>query len=279
MEPAAPVTRTTLPWSAPRICVFFQAHGVAAEEIFDGYVADLRGQSVAFDDFGEAGNGFVGNAGLVATVQDGCHLRAGGGRQRDENHLDGLRRDDGGQIRAGAEDLHTMNEAAGLGRIVVDEAYDFVRQRRILVDLAEQTDSGVTGAVDQSPFLPHAVRQRPEEFDCQPHAQADARSHHETQQEIQEIDRARKPLRGEQQESDAAEGGAGEVGNSEARDIANGSISPPAAVQLEQMEDEDLRRHKDAGIPPASAHGIAAGTVKSNRRMNARTPATANMAN
>ena len=81
------------------------------------------------------------------------HLRAGGGRQGDENHLDGLGRDDGGQSRAGAEDLHAMNEAAGLGRIVVDEADDLVRQGWILVDLAEQGDSGVAGAIDQCPFL------------------------------------------------------------------------------------------------------------------------------
>ena len=85
--------------------VLFEADGVAAEEVFDGDVADLGGEAVAFDDFGEAGNGFVGNAGLVATLEDRGHLRAGGGRQGDENRLDGLSRDDGGQRSAGAEDL------------------------------------------------------------------------------------------------------------------------------------------------------------------------------
>ena len=199
---------------------------------------------VAFDDFGEAGNGFVGNAGLVATVEDGCHLRAGSRGQRDENHLDGLRRDDGGQRGAGAEDLHTMNEAAGLGRIVVDEAYDFVRQRWILVDLAEQSDSGVAGSIDESPLL-RAPFGKPGEFERQSHGQAGSRRHPETEQEIQEIDGARKSLGCEQEQPDAAESGSGEVGRGEAGDIANGSISPPAAIQFEEVEDDDFGRHKD----------------------------------
>ena len=70
-------------------------------------------------------------------LEDVRHLRAGGGRQRNENHFDGLRLDDGGQRGAVAEDFHAVNEAAGLCRIVVDEADDLVRQRGILVDLAE----------------------------------------------------------------------------------------------------------------------------------------------
>ena len=70
MEPAAPVTRTTLPCECAADLVFFEAHGVAAEEVFDGDVADLGGEAVAFDDLGETGNGFVGNAGLVATLED-----------------------------------------------------------------------------------------------------------------------------------------------------------------------------------------------------------------
>ncbi len=137
MEPAAPVTRTRLPVSFARDLVVFEADRVAAEEIFDGDVADLGGESVAFDDFGEAGDGLVGNAGFVAMIEDYRHLRAGGGGQGDENRFDGLRRDDRGQRGAVAKNLRTVNEPAGLRRVVVDEAGDLVSQRGILLDLAE----------------------------------------------------------------------------------------------------------------------------------------------
>jgi hypothetical protein len=37
-----------------------------------------------------------------------------------------------------------------------------------------------------------------------------------------------------------------EVRRREADDIANGSISPPSAIQFEEIEGEDFGRHKDA---------------------------------
>ena len=58
----------------------------------------------------EAGDGLVGDAGFVAMLEDAGHFRAGGGRHGDEDGFDGLGRDDGGQSRAVAEDLHPVNE-------------------------------------------------------------------------------------------------------------------------------------------------------------------------
>src|ERR1019366_4231975 len=114
--------------------VLFQVHGGTAEEVFDGDVADLRGEPIGCDDFRETGDGLIGNAGSAATLEDLRHLRAAGRRQSDEDGFDGLRSDDRGQRGAIAEDSHTMNEIAGLGRLIVDEAYDLIRQRGILVD-------------------------------------------------------------------------------------------------------------------------------------------------
>ena len=85
-----------------------EAGGGAAEDVFDGYVADLGGESVAFDDFGETGNGFARDSGVVAMLEDDGHLRAGGGRQCDENGFDAVRRDDRGQRGAGAQNFRTV---------------------------------------------------------------------------------------------------------------------------------------------------------------------------
>jgi hypothetical protein len=87
---------------------------------------------------------------------------------------------------------------------------------------------------------------QPGEFERQSCRQADSRRHAEAEQEVQEIDGARKALGAEGQENEAAESGSSEVGCREAGDIANGSISPPAAIQIEEMEGEDFGRHKDA---------------------------------
>ena len=104
MEPAAPVTRTTLPSREPRIWCSSRRNRRAAEQIFDGDVADLGGQTTGFDHFGESGNGLVGNAGAGALVEDAGHLRAVSARECDKDRLDVVCLDDGGQVLAGAEE-------------------------------------------------------------------------------------------------------------------------------------------------------------------------------
>jgi len=77
MDPAAPVTRTTLPWSEPRIWLSSRRTG-CGREVFDGDIADLGGESVAFDNFRETGDRLIGYAGFVALLEDIRHLRAVG---------------------------------------------------------------------------------------------------------------------------------------------------------------------------------------------------------
>ena len=113
------------------------------------------------------------------------------------------------------------------------------------MDLAEETDSGVTGPIDESPLRSAQVGQ-PGEFEHHSGCQADSGRHAETEEEIQKIDGARKPRGGEPQEADGAERGTGGVRRGEAGDIADGDVSPPAAIQFEEREDEDLGRNKDA---------------------------------
>src|ERR1035437_351988 len=69
-------------------------------------------------------------------------------------------------------------------------------KRAIWRQRSEPTDAGVTGSIDESPFLRAGVRQ-PGEFERQSHRQPGSRRHPETEQEIQEIDGARKPVGGE----------------------------------------------------------------------------------
>jgi len=152
--------------------VFFQPHGVASEQILDGYFTDLGGEAVPFDDFGQAGDGLVGNAGILAIPEDFGHLRASGGGQGDENRFDIVRCDDSRQRGAGAENSDAVDEVAGFRGIVIDEADDLVAQRGILVDLAEQGDSGVTSSIDQGALFGLQIGQAGE-FEYQSDGQAD----------------------------------------------------------------------------------------------------------
>jgi len=53
--PGRAVTRTTLALERAADLAFFQVYGVAPQQVFDGDIANLRGQPVAFDDFRETG--------------------------------------------------------------------------------------------------------------------------------------------------------------------------------------------------------------------------------
>ncbi len=170
-----------------------ERNGNAAEEVLDVDVADMGGQAVAFDDFPEAGYGLVGNAGFVAMLQDVRHLRAGGGGHGDEDGFNGLRRHDRGQICAAAKDFHAADEATGLRRVVVDEAYGLVGECGIALDLAEQGDTGVTGAINERTFAGTQIRHSGK-FDRYHHCQADSCGHSKAKEEIQYIDRPRETL-------------------------------------------------------------------------------------
>ena len=52
MEPAAPVTSTTLPSSVPRIWSSSRCTGSRPEQILDGHLADLSGETVSFNHLG-----------------------------------------------------------------------------------------------------------------------------------------------------------------------------------------------------------------------------------
>src|SRR3954447_2294935 len=85
-----------------------------------------------------------------------------------------------------------------------------------------------------------------EEFERQPYNHAGNCSHPETDQEIQYIDRPGKCFGGETQEDNAAENGSDEVCRKKATHVANGNISPPASIRLEEMKHEDFQRYPDS---------------------------------
>jgi hypothetical protein len=81
MDPAAPVTSTTLPSSAGADLAFFQAYGHAAQEVFDGDVADLGGEGRACDDLRHRRHGAEADAELPdrAATPASSHCRSADG--------------------------------------------------------------------------------------------------------------------------------------------------------------------------------------------------------
>ena len=225
--------------------VRFQVHRSASEKILDGDIANLGGESVALDDLCESGDGLIGSAAFVAILEGARHFRAGGGRHGDENRLDVLGRNDGGERSAIPEDPYPVNEAASLRRSVVYEAGDVVRECGVLLDLAEQRDARIAGSINERAF-PGAQIRHAGEFEGQPHGQAGSRGQPKTEHEIQKINGARETLGSECQKNQAAQNGPGNVCRREPGKIANGGVSPPSSIHFEEVKCPDLGRHQDA---------------------------------
>src|ERR1022692_1180802 len=209
-------------------------------------------------------------------LEDIRHFRAVGGRHGDQDRFNVLGRDDGGQNSAVAEDPHPVNEVTDLRSVVVDEANDFVRQGGILLDLAEQGHSSVTGSVDERTFPGAHIRQV-REFKRQPHCHADPSRHPQTEQEIQKVDGAREPLGAVHQMMRQAKPDAMKFA------AARRTTSRMEAYRHHPRSNPSERKTMTlTGIQtqsPAGTYGqYCDGRLRSNRSRNASTPATANMA-
>src|ERR1039457_933724 len=219
--------------------VLFQVYGVAAEEVFDGDGADLRGEAAGLDDFTKARNGPISHTGLLAALEDCGHLGARGGRHRDENHLDLVGPGDERQIFAGSEDPGALDRVAALVEAVFHKPDHVIGERGILPDVAHQRHARVARAIYED-TLRLAGNYGLGGLVGDPHGQASARGHYGTQQEIQQIERTRETLRGENQNTDAAEGRTKKVANPEAEEIGDGSVTPPSAIQSQKVKHDNF---------------------------------------
>ena len=129
-----------------------QGHRVAAQQVLQGYRAQLVDRDLAGHQFLDLGHGAEGFARRLAQAHQALHLprRGAGHRQQDQvdaEDLDQLR--DGG---AGAADRHPVDHAPLTPRLVVGEGHRDIAGLAIAQKVAHQHLPRPAGADDQHPL-------------------------------------------------------------------------------------------------------------------------------
>ena len=226
--------------------VLFQMDRRAAEKVLDRHVADLASQAPPLDHLAQAGHGFGVDSRAAAQFEDARHLRAGGGGDGDQDVVDGVAGGDGGEVGAAAEDGNEPDAHADLGGVVVDEAADVIGQARVGADLPQQHVAGLAGSVDDHALALGLVLGAQGEVADDAGEDADADGGVGAEEEVQDVDGAGEAV-GRKLEEDDGGGGerSGEVAEADANQIGHGDVAPPAAIELEEAEDNALDEDPD----------------------------------
>ena len=157
------------------------------QKILDRQGPDLADRDSTVQEIAEARQGLDRHLERLERLHDPADRRRSGARDRDQDGVRPLLRDDAGEIGAGTEHLDAVDTLAHLGNVVVHEADGFVLIERIVSHVAHDHLAAVARTVDENALVAGGPRLLAVETSAHPQP-----AEHEDQQDtVDEEDRSR----------------------------------------------------------------------------------------
>jgi len=226
---------------------------LAAEDVLDLHRPDLRREvGLAGDQLVQPRQRLDRHVVLPRDRDDPLACLAGGGRDRDQDLVGPVVAQDVRQLLGRAEDADAVDAQVLLARVVVDQPDRRVAELAVALHLADRELARVAGA-DHQHLL--AAGDETAGTGARDHAageQARAGDQPEEEQPVHHRHRARQPhLSHGRNEVDGQAGderGSGYAAHGRPH-VADGHVAPPAVVETEEDEDDELDRNHDQDRP------------------------------
>jgi hypothetical protein len=228
---------------------------LAAEDVLDLHRPDLRGEVVvAGDQLVQPRERLDRHLRVTGQLDHLLPHVARGGRDRDKHLVGPVVPEDVGELGGRAEDAYAVDAEVFLAPVIVDEADGRVAERARLQHLADDELPRVSGADDD--HLLAACDEAPRGRALEDRARRETRAGDERDQEqpVDDGDSARKPARvvgWEEVEREADEERGDRDAAQRAPHVTGRDVPPPAVVEAERREDEQLDRDDERDRAPA----------------------------
>ena len=229
--------------------------GLAPEDVLDLHGPDLGGEVVvARDQLVEPRERLHGHLRVARMLDDPLANLTRGGRNRDQQLVGPVVAEDVRQLLGRPEHADAVHAEVLLARVVVDEADRGVAEGARLQHLADHELARVAGSHDDDLLAAGDKAGRARPLEDRSREQARARYEREQQQPVEDRHAAREPRRvGRREEVDDEARRQRRDGHAleRAPHVSRRDVAPPAVVEAEEREDDELDRDHEEDRPPA----------------------------